>query len=245
MSGSIGHQERDGAIMLVILVVLTVAAALAAVRFARTESEGADRLSFAGRLPVLAAAAVALTVVGLVIGGLGEKADRGSKRLSSASAARLTTTSSQRYDFWRIGLDAFVDEPLTGVGAGGFRAEWLRERPLNVAVRNVHSLELGMATELGLPGLLAILVVIGGVLVAGRRALRSRQPLAAGCCAASAVWLLHATIDWDWELPAVTLPVIIMAGALIAASERRSPEPSPSGGSPSRRDLVAAGQGRV
>jgi hypothetical protein len=110
---------------------------------------------------------------------------------------------------------------------------------VNVAVRNVHSLELGMATELGLPGLLAILVVIGGVLAAGRRALQARQPLAVGCCAVSAVWLLHATIDWDWELPAVTLPVVIMAGALIAASEQRRPEaPRPTAVPEPRRAVV-------
>jgi O-antigen ligase len=101
--------------------------------------------------------------------------------------------------------------------------EWLRERPVEVAVRDVHSLELGTATELGIPGLLGLLVLIGGVGLAGRRALRVGQPLAAGCCAASAVWLLHASIDWDWEVPAVTLPVFVMAGALIAASEITAP----------------------
>ena len=33
-------------------------------------------------------------------------------------------------------------------------------------------------------------------------------------------WLLHASIDWDWQLPAVTLPAIVLAGGLLAASER-------------------------
>jgi hypothetical protein len=34
-------------------------------------------------------------------------------------------------------------------------------------------------------------------------------------------WFLHAAIDWDWQLPAVTLPAVILAGGLLAASERR------------------------
>ena len=33
------------------------------------------------------------------------------------------------------------------------------------------------------------------------------------------VWFLHATIDWDWQMPAATLPAIVMAGALVAAAE--------------------------
>ena len=28
-----------------------------------------------------------------------------------------------------------------------------------------------------------------------------------------------SAIDWHWEMPAVTLPALVMAGALIAASE--------------------------
>jgi hypothetical protein len=34
------------------------------------------------------------------------------------------------------------------------------------------------------------------------------------------VWLLHASIDWDWQLPAVTLPAIVLGGALIVIGER-------------------------
>jgi hypothetical protein len=252
LSGSAADLERDGAIMLTILAAVMAAAGLSAARAARDEPSGraaaglsaarderaaADRLSFAGRLPAVAAAAVALVVAGLVAGGLGERGEPESERLSGASGSRLTTVSSRRYDYWRIGFDAFAREPLRGVGAGGYRAEWLRERPVREGVREVHSLELGIAAELGVPGLLALLLMLGGVGVAGGRALRRSRRLAAGCCAASTVWLLHASIDWDWELPAVTLPVIVMAGALIAASEEaaeQTPAGAPAPGRPRR-----------
>src|SRR3712207_5571742 len=55
---------------------------------------------------------------------------------------------------------------------------------------------------------------------AGRRALRAGAPLAARASAACVAWLLHASIDWDLQVPAVTLPAIVLAGALVAASER-------------------------
>jgi O-antigen ligase len=177
-------------------------------------------------------------VIGLIVGGLGERGESEPERLKKASGIRLTTVESRRYDYWRIGLDAFAGHPILGVGAGGYRSEWLRERPVNEGVREVHSLELGFAAELGLPGLLAVLVMLGGVIAAGRRALIGGQAIAAGCCAASTVWLLHASIDWDWEVPAVTLPVVVMAGALIAASEAR--ERSPRNGDETRATSAVA-----
>jgi hypothetical protein len=241
LSGSAGAQERDGALMLGLLVLLSALAAFAALRWAhaeRRERAQAAGLSFARRLPAVAATAVALVVIGLIVGGLGERGESEPERLKTASGIRLTTVESRRYDYWRIGLDAFVREPILGVGAGGYRSEWLRERPVNEGVREVHSLELGFAAELGLPGLLGVLVMLGGVIAAGRRALIGRQAIAAGCCAASTVWLLHASIDWDWEMPAVTLPVVVMAGALIAASEAR--ERSPSDGEETRATSAVA-----
>jgi O-antigen ligase len=127
--------------------------------------------------------------------------------------------SSRRYDYWRIGLDAFAEDPLKGTGSGGFRVVWLRERPVREGALEVHSLALEMGAELGLPGLLALGLLLTGVGAAARRAMRREPELVAGSCAAGAVWLLHATIDWDWQLPAVTLPALVLAGALIAVSE--------------------------
>jgi O-antigen ligase len=105
------------------------------------------------------------------------------------------------------------------VGAGGFRVVWRQERRVAVGVREVHSVVLEAATELGLPGLLFLGLIVVSVAAAGRRALRERAPIAAGACAACSVWLMHAAIDWDLQLPAVTLPVVVLAGALLAASE--------------------------
>src|SRR5207302_1034840 len=110
--------------------------------------------------------AIAAGGVGLVVGGLREKG-----RPVDATAARLTQVSSNRYDYWRLGLRAFRRHPLDGLGSGGFRVFWLRERPITETVQEVHSLELEMVAELGLVGLLAFGLMVGGVVAAGRRAL--------------------------------------------------------------------------
>jgi len=87
-------------------------------------------------------------------------------------------------------------------------------------VRDVHSLELEQLAELGLPGLLAFALLLAGGGLAARDALRRDPAAAAGVTAATLAWLLHASIDWDWQLPAVSLPALIMTGALVVISER-------------------------
>ena len=131
--------------------------------------------------------------------------------------------TSNRYEYWRVALGAFRDDPLTGTGSGGFRVVWLQERPIRETVRDAHSLEFEVAAELGLVGLRRARADVrrrGGRGPAGAR-LRT-GPLAAGSAAALVVWVLHASIDWDWQMPAVTLPALILAGLLIVAGGGRA-----------------------
>jgi O-antigen ligase len=134
-------------------------------------------------------------------------------------------------------VDAFADNPLEGVGSGGFRTVWLRERPVAGYALEVHSLPLEMAVELGLVGLIGFVVFVGGLAGAARRALRAERLAAAGPVAAGAVFLLHSTIDWDWQLPAVTLPAIILFAAVIALGENERRADGPLD------DLIAHGWG--
>ena len=78
-----------------------------------------------------------------------------------------------------------------------------------------------MAAELGIVGLIAFAMLVGGVAAAAAQALRRSPGAAAGACAATLVWLLHASFDWDWQLPAVSLPAVVLAGALIVLAEAR------------------------
>jgi O-antigen ligase len=219
LEGGLGSRESDGAIMLVILLGLMAVAGFIAVRFARGESDKDERELLGSRPRMaLAGSVVALVLIGLVIGGLQEKAS--SADLAQANASRLTSVSSNRYEYWRVGARAFAHHPLDGLGAAGFHTYWLEHRRIQESVQAVHSIELEMAAELGLIGLLAFGTMIGGVGWAAARGVRGDPTVTAGWMAASLVWLLHASIDWDWELPAVSLPAIVLAGAMIAAAER-------------------------
>ena len=101
--------QRDGAIALVVLALLAGGAALVAARSAPAP----DRpLPQPRRLRLAAAVAAAAVAVGLVAAGLGER-PTAAELAAGAQAGRLTTASSNRYEYWRVGLDAFRREPLT------------------------------------------------------------------------------------------------------------------------------------
>jgi O-antigen ligase len=124
---------------------------------------------------------------------------------------------------WDISLDAFEAAPLHGSGAGTFQNLWNLHRPISDDSVDGHSLYMETLGELGLPGLL--LLVAGLAILLGGFAIRARGPgrgPGAALLAAGVAWALHAGIDWDWEMPAVTWWVFALgASALAAAPGRR------------------------
>jgi hypothetical protein len=211
------HRARDGAIVLALLVLLAAVAALLGRREARATADAP--LPGAQRLPKLAAVTIALVTVALVLGGLRERPSR-AELSAGAKATRLASVSSNRYEYWRVALGAFAAHPVEGLGAGGFRVRWLQERRITENVKDTHSLELEVAAELGLVGLLALALLAGGVIAAARRGLVLDRAAVVGPAVVLVVWAAHATIDWDWELPAVSGLSILAMAALLVSAER-------------------------
>ena len=135
--------------------------------------------------------------------------------------ARLSDPSNDgRTDLWRVALHGFSASPLHGYGAGMYQTLWDRNRPHFAYVINAHSLYLQAMAELGIPGLALLLILLGAVFVGlARRAHGPRRSLYGALLALCAVWALRAGVDWDWEMPVVTLGFFAVAGA--ALSPRR------------------------
>lgn len=224
LAGSVGDRQADGAIALaVILVVMLVTAAGAAwaVRVEDEERTRLGRLPLPGRAPWIAGAlAVALIALPIAAAG-GDRAASGTPRFGETSA-RLASTGSNRYEYWRVALRTAADEPLRGVGSGGFADAWLKRRTIDDVVRDAHSLYLETLAELGVVGLLALAAFGAGVAACGRAVHRSDPALSAGPIAALSAYALHAGIDWDWELPALTLVAVTLAGLLLSRAPARS-----------------------
>jgi O-antigen ligase len=212
LTGSVSTQERDGAIVLGLLVLITVAAGLAQYVFERREAGGELRLP--RRSPLIATAVIVAGLGLAIVVGAHETSGRAAPRLSGG-AARLASLRSDRYDYWSVALRAFGTEPFHGVGAGGWSVYWLRWRSIPEGAQDAHSLELQTLAELGVVGLALLLVFLTGVALGAARALRTAAPPAAAV-AALITYLVHSPLDWDWQMPAVTLIAVVLAGKVLA-----------------------------
>ncbi|HWY89686.1 MAG TPA: O-antigen ligase family protein, partial [Solirubrobacteraceae bacterium] len=145
-------------------------------------------------------------------------------------SSRFTTLGSQRVDFWRVALHEFTRHPFTGIGQDNFAASYLRYRKTGQEPRWTHSIELRLLTHTGLVGICLFGLFLIAVLLASRTG-REHAPeriAAAIALIPLVVWLVHGSIDWLWEFPALSVPALAFAGAAAALEQSASPAPSHS-----------------
>jgi O-antigen ligase len=135
---------------------------------------------------------------------------------------RLFTLASPRRLLWTAAWHDAEAHPFLGSGAGTFERFWLQHRTSGEKVRDAHSLYLETLAELGPIGLALLVAVLALPAVAAVRTRRRR--LIAPAFGAYIAFLVHAGIDWDWEMPAVTLLGLFCGAAMLLAvrSRRRS-----------------------
>jgi hypothetical protein len=131
--------------------------------------------------------------------------------------SRLFTFSNHgRLVLWRAAWDEYVDHPLLGGGAGSFQRQWYSVRTNPYTVVDAHNLYAQTLGELGLVGALLLVVFLGAPLVAAVKA--RRDPLAVAALGAYVAFLAHSIVDWDWQLPAVTLLALFAGTTLVVAA---------------------------
>ena len=199
--------------MLAIVLGSMAAAAAARPLADRARPAPAAQLLRRAALTLLAAALVAS-----IAAAVGAER-RGGSAPTGAAAGRLVSAQSNRYAYWKVALNTFAEHPANGTGAGGFAVAWLQHRDIAENVRDAHSLYIETAAELGVIGLAALALLLAGAVRTTRHALRRAGPAAAGAAAGLAAWALHAGLDWDWEMPALTLVAIVLLARLAAEAE--------------------------
>ncbi|MHB8642476.1 MAG: O-antigen ligase family protein [Gaiellaceae bacterium] len=227
-AASAGHR-----LALVVLACSVVAAALA--------WYGVPQ-SILRTLGVAVAALVLLAAVAGVVraGGPVALVDRASDSFSAPLPAtggdlnrRLGSLSGNgRSDYWRVAWRETEAHPLLGGGAGSYERYWHQLRRTPYEARNAHSLYLETLAELGPVGLALLLAALAVPLAALARV---RTPPAVAGAAAYTAFLAHAALDWDWQLPAVTLAGLACGAGVVLAAR-----PPGEGRVPSPRLLAAA-----
>ena len=212
----------EGHEVAIIVVLLALVAAAGTVALAAAERRFVPsrviRVGFASALAVV----VAGVVVGVVVrhGGPIETIEKAYDAFrapppdptTDLGERLFTLTGSYRVDLWRAARDQYADHPLLGDGAGTYEQYWLLHRPFAHKVRDAHNLYLETLGELGPLGLAFLLAALGAPLVAAFTV--RGHPLAPCAFGAYAAYLVHAGVDWDWELPAVTLAAFACGAAL-------------------------------
>jgi hypothetical protein len=145
----------------------------------------------------------------------------------------LSVSSSNRTGWWAEAVGAWADHPFQGTGPSSFGTVRKHYRQDTTEVTQPHSLPLQVLSETGVVGF----VLLGGALwvlmrVGVRRLRRMREEgvdprqlaLQATLLGAAAAWLAQSAVDWHFDLPGVTMPVLAgLAVAAAAPAPRRSP----------------------
>ncbi|HEU5206612.1 MAG TPA: O-antigen ligase family protein [Gaiellaceae bacterium] len=190
---------------------LVVAAFTCGTALALTSSRGAWLATLAG---LLVLAGLRASKRGLL--GLGLAVTLAC--VAIAPFAAPSVSMGDRPAYWKAAAAEASAHPFVGSGAGSFDDFWLDHRTIGAFVQDAHSLYLETAAELGLVGL----ALLGCTLLVplSTAITRRRQPLVPVAAAAYLTFLVHAGLDWDWEMPATTLAGLACAAALIGNARK-------------------------
>ena len=229
MGTGVAAAAHAGHRFLLIELLLAVGAAAAAVALAllgrRLDAPRVLRLAYVGA--IVAAVAVALAVVVVRFGSpptIGRHLYRsfvgpGATITHGNLNQRLFSLSGgQRIPQWKVAWREYEAHPWLGSGVGSYERWWNELRPAGGKVVNAHNLYLETIAELGPVGLGLLVLALALPLVAAVRV--RRRALASAAAGAYVAFLAHAAVDWDWQLPAVTLAALFCGSALLAATPR-------------------------
>jgi hypothetical protein len=176
----------------------------------------------------------ALTVVGMAAGAMiaisNGVVTRGWHQFTTnaplkAGVSRFSELGSGRYDFWRIAVRSFLAHPLGGLGQDNFAQAYVAGRRTAEEPTWVHSLELRLLAHTGIIGFVAFAALLVCALVAVRRAGRNGDSrlrlMLAAALVPLIVWIVHGSVDWFWEIPALSGAAFVFLAAAVAL-ERES-----------------------
>lgn len=140
---------------------------------------------------------------------------------------RASTTAGPRYDYYRVALDVFGENPILGIGADNFAQDYLaRGRSLEFP-RYPHSIELRALLQTGLIGTFLLVAALGAALLTAWHAMRAggvlRETVAGGATLVFVYWLVQGSADWFWEFPALGGSAFAMLGLAAALAPRPAP----------------------
>jgi O-antigen ligase len=126
--------------------------------------------------------------------------------------ARSHLTRNDRIAYWQVAAKDFESHIAVGSGAGTYAAYWSgHPERVSLVPLEAHSLYLETGAEVGAIGLALLLATLAQPLGSIGR----RDPIRLGAACAYLAFLLHAAVDWDWEIPVVATSGFYFAAVLL------------------------------
>ncbi|MCL4472630.1 MAG: O-antigen ligase family protein [Actinobacteria bacterium] len=249
-------RTSQGHLLGLLMILMFVLAA--ATQWGLIKLEGRIKISqeLGRRIGIAMAVAGAVVIFGgflgyTSVGGRGGPVNWTQNRISSFTAStkstttasveeRLSSSQSERWQEWMAAVETFKEHPLTGTGAATWVIGWNKWRPFDMISKDGHSWFFENISELGIlgGGLMAAFVAV--FLIGSIRDIRflkkgRQREILGAFFAASLMLLVHAMIDWDWEMPVIFLSFFMFAGAMLrygqlsrSAAERDGGDPPPA-----------------
>lgn len=195
-----------------------------------------------------AIAAVGVIVVGLAwgwatfqnAGGFDNLRERVMAETAASDFGEGARDKTQRYAslhagdrilLWQIAWENWQRHPLTGTGGDTYRFVYEQERPEDSQdVLHPHSMWMSLLSDTGIFAFLAFAAFcVGSLALAAynafykRRSSRSRA-LIAGSAAAMTAYLISSSVDWNWYIPASTIPFFALAAVATGMTRRNHKE---------------------
>jgi hypothetical protein len=211
------------------LELLLLAAAAAAVSLGSTAFERlvriprAARVAYAGTLVLVVAGAFAVVVVRFgspptIARNLYHDFVHPDRPLENGNLNKrlFSLAGGQRIPQWKVAWREYEAHPWLGSGSGSYERYWNQLRPTEFKVLNAQSHSLETLAETGPVGLMLLLAALCLPLVAALKA--RRRSLASAAFGVYAAFLVHAGVDWDWQMPALTLAALFCGAALLVCT---------------------------
>jgi O-antigen ligase len=168
-----------------------------------------------GRLlvPIAAAATVALVVLQVIAGGIGD-------RFEQSGLGDVA-----RFDTYRSTVRMIAEHPWLGTGLGTFALSFPPYRSDEISVWGIwdraHDTLLEIAAEMGVPfaalvaagWLVVVLTLLGGV-----RKRRRDLVVPVSALAVAVISLLHSVVDFSLQIPGYAIVIFALVGAGLAQS---------------------------
>lgn len=143
--------------------------------------------------------------------------------LHALRQARLTVSSTDRVAAWHAVTDVIARHPITGAGPGLRTLSWSDPQGGLMVFAYAHNEYLQVLAELGVIGLVLMVVCLAGVL---RLLWRCRPGAAGGETAATAIAALvtvavSALFDFTGHFPAIVLTAAALVGCAVPGSPAR------------------------